>query len=139
MKLNATTVEFGVLLNNMYRQGIDEPTYHMFNLATGFVPIPSYWYEMSTDEKYFGSYNQNYIKDEQIEQIALEMKKIPADDTEAWLDKWVEYQKRWNELLPNIPLYSDEYHDFYSNKIKGYEPDGLWQWDSAILYSWIEE
>ena len=139
MKLNPTTVEFGVLLNNMYRQGIDEPTYHMFNLATGFVPIPSYWYEMSTDEKYFGSYNQNYIKDEEIEQIALEMKKIPSDDKEAWLDKWVEYQKRWNELLPNIPLYSDQYHDFYSNKIKGYEPDGLWAWERAILYSWIEE
>ena len=67
------------------------------------------------------------------------MKKIPSDDKEAWLDKWVEYQKRWNELLPNIPLYSDQYHDFYSNKIKGYEPDGLWAWESAILYSWIEE
>ena len=139
MKLNSTTVEFGVLLNNLYRQGIDKPTYHMFNLATGFVPISSYWYEMSTDEKYFGSYNQNFIKDEEIEKIALEMKKTPADDKEAWLDLWVSFQKRYNELLPNIPLYSDQYHDFLSNKIKGYEPDGLWQWDQAILYSWIEE
>ena len=139
MKLNATTVEFGVLLNNMYRTGIDEPTYHMFNLATGFVPISSYWYEYSMDDAYMGSYNANFIRDEELASIAAEMKQIPYEDEEAWDAAWINLQKRWNELLPNIPLYSDEYHDFYSNKIQNYDPDSLWQWERAIVYAYIDE
>ena len=139
MKLNSTTVEFGVLLNNMYRTGIDEPTYHMFNLATGFVPISSYWYEYSMDDAYMGSYNTNFIRDEELASIAAEMKQIPYEDKEAWDAAWINLQKRWNELLPNIPLYSDEYHDFYSNKIQNYDPDSLWQWERAIVYAYIDE
>lgn len=139
MKLNPTTVEFGVLLQHLYREGIDKPTYHMFNLATGFVPISSFWYEYSNDPAYMGTWNTNFIDDEELATLGADMKKIPYGDDDAWNEKWVELQKRWNYLLPNIPLYSDQYHDFYSNKIKGYEPDSLWQWETAILYSWIEE
>ena len=139
MKLNSTTVEFGVLLNNMYRIGIDKPTYNMFNLATGFVPISSIWYEYSNDPAYMGSWNTNFIDDEELATIAANMKKIPYENEKEWEKAWVSFQKRWNEMLPDIPLYSDEYHDFYSTKIKGYEPDSLWQWESAIVYSYIEK
>lgn len=135
MKLSPTTMEFGVLLNNIYRDGIEKPEYHMFNLATGFVPISSYWYESSMEEKFMGNYNQNFLRDEQLAKLGYELKAIPSDDREGWSAKWLEYQKRWNELMPNIPLYSDEYHDFYDSKLKGYEPDGLWDFASAILYS----
>ena len=139
MKLNPTTVELGVLLNELYRIGIDEPTYNMFNLATGFVPISSLWYEYSNDPAYMGTWNTNFIDDEELATIAANMKKIPYENEEEWEEAWVNFQKRWNELLPDIPLYSDEYHDFYSTKIKGYEPDSLWQWESAIVYSYIEK
>lgn len=135
MKLNPTTVEFGVLLEHLYREGIDTPEYHMFNLATGFVPIPSYWYEWSDQDQYMGNYNTAFLKDAEIAKITAEMKVIPNDDTETWNAKWVEFQKRFNELLPEVPLYSDEYHDFYNPKIENYKPDPIGQWTTAILYA----
>ncbi len=139
MKLNPTTVEFGVLLNEMYRQGIEAPTYHMFNLATGFATQTAVWYYYSDDPMFLGAYNTNFITDEELCTLAKEMKAIPLENVEEWETAWVKFQTRWNYLLPDIPLYSDNYHDFANPKLKGYEPDSLWQWDSAILYCWIEE
>ncbi|MEG2813124.1 MAG: ABC transporter substrate-binding protein, partial [Oscillospiraceae bacterium] len=138
MKLNPTTLEWGVLLNNIYRQGIEKPEYHMYNLATGFVPIPSYWYEYSSEQKYMGNYNDHFIKDKELEKITAEMKLIPSNDKNAWAKKWVELQIRWNEVMPSIPLYSDEYHDFFIPQLKNYEPDGLWTWEEAIIYAKLE-
>lgn len=129
----------GVLLNELNRIGIDEPTYNMFNLATGFVPISSLWYEYSNDPAYMGHGTPTSSTMKELATIAANMKKIPYENEEEWEEAWVNFQKRWNELLPDIPLYSDEYHDFYSTKIKGYEPDSLWQWESAIVYSYIEK
>ena len=139
MKLNPTTVEFGVLLNEMYRQGIEAPTYHMFNLATGFATQTAVWYYYSDDPMFLGMYNTNFITDEELCTLAKEMKAIPLENVEEWEAAWVKFQTRWNYLLPDIPLYSDNYHDFANPKLKGYEPDSLWQWDSAILYCWVEE
>lgn len=138
MKLNPTTIEFGVLLQHLYREGIDTPEYNMFNLATGFVPIPSYWYDFSDKDQYMGNYNTWFLKDAEIAKITSEMKAIPSDDTATWNAKWVEMQKRFNELMPEVALYSDEYHDFFNPKIQGYTPTPIGGWTEAILYSTLK-
>ena len=51
-----------------------------------------------------GNYNQNFLRDEQLAKLGYELKAIPSDDREGWSAKWLEYQKRWNELMPNIPF-----------------------------------
>lgn len=138
MKLNATTIEFGVLLEHLYREGIEAPEYNMFNLATGFVPIPSYWFDFSDQDQYMGSYNTWFLKDAELAKITSEMKAIPNDDKDAWNKKWVEMQKRFSEMLPEIALYSDEYHDFFTTKLEGYSPTPLGGWSEAILYSTLK-
>lgn len=133
MQINGTTVDFAVLLNNYYKEGIDEPVYGMFNLGTGFATTQPYWYYYSTDPEYFGTYNTNFISDAQLENIALDMKKTDPTDLDGWSSKWVEFQKRWNTVLPDIPLYSDMYHDFYNARITGYTPLSTWNWSYAIV------
>ena len=86
-----------------------------------------------------GSLNSNWISDEELSEAALALKTIPIGDQEQWLLAWQNYQKVWNEKLPNIPLYSDEYHDFYSNKLKGWDTSSLWSWENAILDAWVTE
>ncbi|MFQ9800477.1 MAG: hypothetical protein ACLR23_17945 [Clostridia bacterium] len=135
MKLNATTVEFGVLQNHINRQGIDQPKYHMFNLATSFAEANSPWYYYSTDPQFFGLYNTNFIQDAELEQLALAMKATEPGDEETWVENWLAFQKRWNEVLPDIPLYSDDYHDFFTTKLTGYDAQALWNWTNAILYA----
>ncbi len=137
MKLEPTTMEFGNLQNYMLRNG-EEATYHMFNLAAGFATVNAIWYYYSSDPAYMGIYNQNFIVDEELEKLSQELRATEPGDEEAWSAKWLEFQKRWNELLPDIPLYSDNYHDFFTTRLQNYTPDGLWSWEYAILRANLE-
>lgn len=134
MQLNSTTVDWSVLLDGIsqtYGQ-----TYHMFNLATTFATTSYYWYYFSTDlESFGGTYNQSYIVDEELEAIALQMKEVEAGDTETWSALWYELQLRWNELMPELPLYSDEYFEFYSEKLENYDPTAMWSFKYEVVYS----
>lgn len=138
MKYEQTVVDFSVLLNNLYGQ-VDERQYNMMNLATGYYPQFDPYYSYNTDDQYMGLYNSNYIKDEELFRLATEMRETDPDDREGYSEKWYAFEKRWNELLPDIPLYSDEYHAFYSNKLKNYDADSMWTFQYAILYAYIEE
>lgn len=131
LKLEATSMEFGKLQEELMQKS--GQNYHMFNLASGFENLPSPWYDWNSNlERFGGLWNSPFIADEELNRICQEMKATPSGDWEAWSDKWMEMQKRWNVLLPQIPLYADEYHSFYTTKLKGFEPDGLWAWEYAI-------
>lgn len=137
MELKATTTDFPTLLSGINHDS--ETLYNMYNLATGFSLQHSPWYYYSMDEAYLGSLNDNWILDQELADAAWALKSIPGDDDAAWLEAWQNYQKVWNEKLPNIPLYSDEYHDFYSNKLQGWDTSSIWDWTSALLYAWVTE
>ena len=138
MELKATTMDFPTL-----RSGIDhtgDKIYNMYNLATGFSLASSPWYYYSTDPVWMqGGYNSNWIADKELEAAAAALKPIPYEDNEAWLPAWQNFMKVWNEKMPDIPLYSDEYYDFYSTKLKGWESTSVWEWSRAVLDAWVEE
>ena len=138
MKIEQTVVDFGTLLDALYRETEDLANYHMFNLATGFATISPLWYYVSTDPAYFGTYNTDRISDAELERIALEMKAVKPGDQDSWSALWLEFQKRYNELVVNLPLYSDEYHEFFTPELKNYTPDALWSWEYAILRAEME-
>ena len=56
----------------------------------------------------------------------------------AW---WRMYITRWNYLLPEIPLYSNEYYDFYNAKIKGVQefPTNPYWNPARALIDWTSE
>ena len=138
MDLKATTVDFPTLSAAIDHQG--ETIYNMYNLATGFSLQHSPWYYYGMDEKYMGGgYNSSWIKDEALASAAEALKTIPLEDTEQWLEKWKELQVVWNQKLPVVPLYSDEYHDFYSNKLQGWDTTSIWDWSQALLHAWVTE
>ena len=39
----------------------------------------------------------------------------------------------------NVPLYSDEYYDFYSPRVQGWENTATWGWQNAVLDAWVTE
>ena len=56
----------------------------------------------------------------------------------AW---WRLYMQRWNTLLPEIPLYSNEYYDLYNAQIKGvaeHPTNPFWS-PAAALIDWTSE
>lgn len=138
MKLVITSIDFSVLLNSLSKEGSTERTYHMFNMGVSFPRVcdPYYYY---SSERNYAAYNDNKIYDATLEQLAKELRETSSTDTNAYLTKWVAFQKRWNELLPDLPLYSDEYHEFYNKKLKNYEVAADWSASDQLVYCYIAE
>ena len=77
--------------------------------------------------------------------MAMVYNTTPAGDYEteddvyaAW---WRLYITRWNYLLPEVPLYSNEYYDLYNAEIKGVEEhptNPFWNPASALI-DWSSE
>ena len=138
MELKATTMDFPTLSACISHSG--DKIYNMYNLATGFALASSPWYYYSTDPVWMqGGYNSNWISDTDLEAAAYALKPIAYDDDEAWLSAWQNFMKVWNEKMPDVPLYSDEYYDFYSTKLKGWNSTSVWEWSRAVLDAWVVE
>ena len=147
MVIEQNVMAFSELLNWIYRDttvgdqyGVF--TYGMFNLATGFADVYDYAYNFASDpeSKYVKmGYNQNYIFDKELDDLSMDMvyKAAPGDDA-AFLDYFQKFIIRWNELLPEIPLYCNDYHTFFPSWLKDYNESSLWDFQKAILYASIE-
>ncbi|MDO4567647.1 MAG: ABC transporter substrate-binding protein [Clostridia bacterium] len=146
MVINRAIMDFGELLNYLYRDigagaqyGV--PTYAMYNLATNFTAVYDMSYSWTLDpELVADGYNINYYFNEALDQASMDMVYgIEAGDNEAYRQKWVEYITIWNQGLPELPLYSNEYYDIYHEKIQNYEVNPLWSFTDQIIYCWVTE
>ena len=147
MVIEQNVMAFSELLNWIYRDtSVGDQygvfTYGMFNLATGFAGVYDYAYNYASDpdSKYVKmGYNQNYIFDKELDDLSMDMvyKAAPGDDA-AFLDYFQKFIIRWNELLPEIPLYCNDYHTFFPSWLKNYNESSLWDFQRAILYASIE-
>ena len=137
MQLSPTTMDFPTLQAAITHTG--DKIYNMYNLAVGFALASSPWYYYSTDPVWMqGGYNSNWIADEELAAAAEALKPIPFDDKETWLTAWQNFIAVWNDKMPDIPLYSDEYYDFFSNKLHGWYSTSVWEWSRAVLDAWVD-
>ena len=147
MQIEQVTMTFSELLNWIYRDtSVGDQygvfTYGMFNLATGFVDVYDYAYNFASDPEsdYVKmGYNQNYIFDKELDDLSMDMvyKSAPGDDA-TYLDYFQKFIVRWNALLPEIPLYCNDYHTFFPSWLKNYNESSLWDFQKAIVYASIE-
>ena len=147
VQINMNTMSFSELLNYLYRDATQGdqyavPTYGMYNLATGFTPAYDMSYNWTDDPDMVAQgYNQNYLFDMGeggLDELSMDMVYgVESGDNETYLNYWREYILRWNQLLPEIPLYSNVYITMYPTYLEGYEPDSFWDFSSAILYASI--
>lgn len=139
------------------------PTYGMFNLATGWnSAVYDYSWNWSLDPAYF-PYSVNKLYDEydkafpyydaegnhtkmsyedavtasgdKLGMDYLSMAMVYDATTEEEYNKWwMAYVERWNELMPDVPLYSNYYFDVYNAKIEGFKTSPFWSPIDALLY-----
>ena len=64
-----------------------------------------------------------------------------ATEDEVYAEWWKYYITRWNHLLPEIPLYSNEYYDVYNAAIKGVDehPTNPYWGPARALIDWTSE
>lgn len=142
MEIKQTVMTFSELLNYIYRDATQGdqygvPTYGMYNLATGFTPAYDQSYSFTSDpEMVAQGYNQNYLFDDELDKLSMDMVYgVASDDTEGYLKLWQDFIIRWNELLPEIPLYSNVYISMFPDWLENYTQDSFWDFSSAILYA----
>ncbi|MBQ8398159.1 MAG: hypothetical protein IJX53_08205 [Clostridia bacterium] len=77
--------------------------------------------------------------------MAMVYNAVPTDEyptaDDAYAAWWRLYIQRWNYLLPEIPLYSNEYYDLYNAKIKGVQenPTNPYWGPADALIDWTSE
>ncbi|CAM2733089.1 ABC transporter substrate-binding protein [Erysipelothrix tonsillarum] len=128
--------EFATL--GAYMQGIEENDFNAFNLATSFTSLYDPWQNHS---KYVGTgLNWSDVADPELDAAIEKVRRIEPGNREAYSAAVVEYFEIWNDLLFQIPLYSNLYHDIASNRVKGLEkvtPE--MDWSKTMEYISIED
>lgn len=142
------------------------PTFGMFNLATGWnSAVYDYAFNWSLDPIYFG-YSSNKLFDEYDvafpyyaadgthtkmsyeDAMAASGNKLGMDylsmamvydaaNVDEYNQWWKAYIERWNDLMPDIPLYSNYYFDVYNAKIENFQTSPFWGPTDALLYCTI--
>ena len=135
MEIKQSVVTFNELIQN-YEQA-KKNDFNMYNMGIGFTAIynPEFSYAIGNPQ------NSNRISDKELAKLAKDLNLVDPSNEEEYLNRFVAFQQRWNELLPDLPLYSNEYHDFFNNKLKGYDgiKDSIWDLTSQINYCWVQK
>jgi len=135
MEIKQNVVTFNELIEN-YGQ-TKKNDYNMYNMGVGFSAIynPEFFYAIGNPQ------NTNRISDKELAKLAKNLNVVDPSNEKEYLDRYVKFQQKWNELLPDLPLYSNEYHDFFNKKLKGYDgiKDAIWDITSQINYCWVQE
>lgn len=133
---DVTRADFNALLDNFYygyELGEDR-YYNTFNLATDFaVAFDPY---MTWHSSKCGTWeNSCQLADEQLDEIMMKMRALDPEQTDEFVDLWLQYETRWQELMPQIPLYSNEYYDFAYYTVDGIENTTPFaNWEDVICY-----
>lgn len=131
LNLEVTELPMNVLLQHYYRQV--ERTYDMFFLASNFNYVFDPYLTYHTDDAYQGVWNRSGLKDEHLMMLAEKLRQVEAGNKDEYKSKWIAFQKYWVEVLPAVPLYSNNYFDFYTDALENYSINSYSTWAHAIL------
>ena len=136
IKLTLVPASMDDLFKSYYR---DVPrTTDMIYLATNFhvVVDPSITYS-ADNEALHQMWNNTFSDDRELYQLAVNMRKTEPGDIFTFMERWIEFQERYNEVLPAIPVYSNIYFDFFTELLQNYSIPAHVTWSQAILESYF--
>jgi ABC-type transport system substrate-binding protein len=134
--LTLVPTEMEDLLFSFYRE--TERTTDMIYLATNFHVIvdPAIAYSADTTANH-EIWNNTYSDDEELYQLAVDMRKTPPGSVYEYVEKWIRFQERFNQVLPAIPIYTNIYFDFFTDQLQNYHITAHVTWSQAILQSYF--
>lgn len=136
--LDVEIVPFHDLLMDYYRDD-GQRKYDMNFMATNFVATFDPYLTFLTNEELQGSVNTSAINDVKLSDLAWEMRKTEPGELLTFLERWIRMQERYNEVLPSMPIYSNIYFDFHTDRLQNYYPNAEYSWPMAILNAFYGE
>ena len=140
IKLELVPMDFAQLLNQFYYPEYREAD--MYFLATNFDIVfdPTTAFITETDEE-TGEEIHTWVttgcRDEELYELAVNMRQTEPGDVLTYCQRWIEFQKRFNEVLPMLPIYSNIYFDFYTVFLHNYQISENISWGQAIVGSFV--
>ena len=130
-------VEWHELLRQYYRQ--DARDCDLIYLASNFYEVFNPWPVFDPADADTGASNYTGIRDEELFLKAKELSRTEPGDTYEYLVRWIAFQKRFAEVLPSIPIYSNVYYDFYTNELQNFSVQLNMTWTEAIVGAKLEK
>lgn len=143
IKFSIERTDFAGLMDNYYnaaQKPESQRKYNTFNMATGFTPVYDPWSQGSFASIYAGtSLNPTNTRDAELDKLMQDMRNLEPEQHEEFSKAWLAFQKRFNEIVPEIPVYANEYFDFYNADLKGFKTGPMSSWSEIICnVSWAE-
>ena len=128
MEYNVKAGAFPTLLDYYYYPD-EDPEYTVFNMGTGFgVPFDP-WYAYNSK----GPNNYTKTNDPKADELTVKLRQTDPKDREGYLDNWEAFEVWYNDYLPEIPLYSNQYHTGFTKRVKGFTVDTpVWESEYQI-------
>ena len=133
IELETEAVPMPELLQKYY--GFTERDCDMILLGTNFSDV----FDPSVNYDAEGTDRLNGITDPELARLATEMRKTEPGDAVEYVRRWIQFQEYRSEVLPEIPLYSNAYMDFYISALQNYAPGNYSSWAEAIQYAMLSD
>ncbi|GMQ57419.1 ABC transporter substrate-binding protein [Vallitalea sediminicola] len=139
IKFNVALIDWAIFLNHYYGKeisDINERKYHMFALAsTPAIVFDGYssWHSDNVANPWGSSISANSARFVNDKNDELLMTMRTAENDDVYQEAYREWVKLTNEEMPILPLYSNDYHDLYNKRIKGFETNAFWDWVPALI------
>ena len=83
--------------------------------------------------------NATNTEDEVLDDLMMKMRSLDPSQKDEYSELWFQFQKRFNEIVPVIPVYANQYFDFYNAKLKGFNTGPMASWSEIVCdLSWEE-
>lgn len=132
---SVTRSDFAQLLDHYYDGPFmgEDRMYHSFNLATGFTAVfDPYYSSFHSDFMDVYGYNTERVADPTMDRLIEEMRELDPTQVDEYSAAWLEFQKYFNDFLPVIPLYSNQYYDIFRTEVKGFNTTPFLAWAEMI-------
>ena len=127
------TVESSDRLLDQY-YGHEERDYDLIFLAKDFDMI----FNPGPEFEPGGTYNFMGSDDEELYDLAVSLSQTEPGALLEYCERWMDFQERFMEVVPLIPVYSNNYFDFYPNILTDYRIKQSSSWSQAVLPAMLQ-
>ena len=131
IRLEMEAVPMTELLGRWYKQG--ERDADMIYLASNFDIVFDPAVNFLADDDGRPNWGYTRLYDRELYEAALAMRRTEPGNVLTYMQRWIAFQERFNEVLPMLPVYSNIYFDFYTDALQDYMINENMTWGQAIV------
>ena len=137
IELTATAKPMDEVLSQFYATG--ERSADMVFLATNFDIMFDPSANFIFNEEGLPVWRNTALADEELYTAAVAMRTTEPGEQLEYVEHWLEFQERFNEVLPMLPIYSNVYFDFYPRILRDYNIFSNVSWSQAIVPAYLSD